>query len=579
MLIALAFAAVSCQKNNSGEDPDIPYEPQLCQHDSLAFVPSVQPTDSTCGVIEHYECPICHAMFLDVEKTCAIDDDVIWATSYVLGVDPYYETLDGIYIDINAEYKELSGADDNFAFSTIGLWLFKKVIEPKLGDMLKSLFAFHDGKGQGKTISPEVEAIVKQLSQIEGQLKRIADFFQEKEIREKVDKRQYELQALRAFTDPDFEILMGQIEGYSVNDVLPKERIDTIKMAVDDWYEHGITFIKEVGRSKDPYTNMTYMLEFINGTWSSSRTFPELYDHIAMKSTPWAIEGNKLREAMRAADVLSITKAYIMLSLYYQFHPRPLINKERYKEIKGLMVKYYNCMERFQVNPVEDNVIRWWWQDREGGSKLSEYALDKSIFHFEYLESNLDKAVKEKYDFSESYAGGLWRITEENIPVGSFLEFNDYKLLYKYLVDSKGELGKQKTLYEGIQSFGFTGLKSFKDGGRIVYRSKSHEFCGPRWEEKSEGYADYLYFSARGHYQNRHVFCLETALDEQAKRIDRYDKYYRKKAFFETYNPVPKKFKVIRLMDKGEKDGLEIQGISRSAKTDPYSPYISNPKE
>jgi len=318
------------------------------------------------------------------------------------------------------------------------------------------------------------------------------------------------------------------------------------------------------------------MLDYINGTWSS-KSFPELYDHIAMRSTPWAREGNNLREAMRSADILSLTEAYVMLSLYYYFNPK-LINQARYNLIKAKMKAYCECMERFQVNPVEENAIRWWWHDKQDGSKLDQYVLDKSIFHFEYLESNLDKAIAERYDFSVKNAEAMRRITEENIPVGSFLEFKDYKLIYKYLAESRGDGTANKTLYEGIKDAGFTNLVPFKDGGRIVYRSGAHGFCGEKYKTKSEGFSDYLYYSARyGGEGIANIFCLETALNENAKRMERRDNFYRKNAWFKTVD-IGNIFKIYYLYNKGERTGIEIQGVSRSAKLKAYEPYAPQPK-
>lgn len=471
-LASLTFAW-SCQK----EDAETPRWKQdesfTCQHDSLFFVPGVEPTDVECGCVDHYYCPQCGKCFSDGTCQLEIESPILWGTSLVLNAGEYFDFFETAFNEFGYMDEIASSKCELACLPSI-----KDLLVDNADDIIDNVFEFFDKEPDKTLIIKEgLKSISDNLLKVERAILGLAEMHKEEAIKKSINDRERKLFYLRNATHPCFMSVLNQISASKITSKkwsdLPAERVNNIKGIVDEWYStgvyNGITY-------EDCYITVSELLHFFNGFWTSVKSFPELYDQLAFKSTPWLHQANITRMMCRCSDIMTLTEAYTVMCLYYHFHPDN-ISQERIRLFNIEMKKYDSVLE---AHPADTEVVahtRWIWKNKASNEDLTPFKLHRDIWHFKNKASDkedlIDQSLNElmvsrKPSWYEEDLGAIAKVYNASLGPDNdkhnSISIGEQRIIYNYYRE-KG----MTDYYEMLIKAGFRNVTRYNENGRLVY--------------------------------------------------------------------------------------------------------------
>jgi len=490
-------SVISCEKDSTVHDRPAD-ELILCSHDSLSFFNGVEPTETECGCIEHYYCPQCGRYFSDAACKDEIESPVLWGTSLVINAEDYFDFFETAFYEYGFDDEITS---DRCALSFIPS--LKDILVEKAEDIIGDLFSFTEEEpDKGLIIQEGLKNISDNLLRVESAILGLAEMHEKAAIKQSVDDREKKLFYLRNATHPCFMSVMNEIVSVGKKcttwSELPADRVENIRSIVNEWEATGIY---NGNVYEDCYLNISELLHFFNGFWTSVKSFPELYDELAFRSTPWLHKANIPRMMCRCSDMITLTEAYTMMCLYYHFNTNN-ISTERIRLFNIEMKKYDSVLA---AHPADTEVVastRWIWRDKSKSADLSPFKLYRDIWHFndgqgDVIDRALNElAVSKLHWYNLAAMDYLYDATTDKGKRFS-IELDQQHLIYDYY-RKKGV----KDYYQMLTKAGFRNMTPYDNGGRLVFWIKDRHAFG---SDGDSGECYGLYFQSQYLYDGKTI--------------------------------------------------------------------------
>lgn len=502
-LLILALAAgsfCSCQKEEAEDiaTGDYDYQSHLfgaeCTHPNMEYNPASEPDESSFGWIEHYSCPDCGGCFSDSEGRYRIEEVIDWGTSYNLDASQYVSAFCDAYETI----IDAGTVEEGTAITAAAiLELLKKAALNELKEVYNKIVdVFHKkfGGPPAKTVNDYLAAIIDQLGNIENAISAVSSTLEKLQEKNLMIEREQGIFYLSNATHYCFKEVLNQFEGFDDGSKLTQDRKDKIKRIVNDWYAtgiyNGVTY-------EDCYTRISDLMHFFNG-YIASKPFPQMYDEIINKATPWKHEQEYMKYMMRISDVMTLTEAYFMLVLYLNFNPDGT-SAEKLKLLNNELLGYHKVIETYPVPHAEEKYFEWIWADKEGKCHMDAIYLDREVKHYtDTVPCDMDNwfsaVVEKKRKWCErEYPESIWKAGHSNDHPE--IDQTDGRVIWNYYYRAT----RVTDFYEMLRMIGFTKVTDFKNKGRIFFRDDA----GWKWDysfgkEKFWGRIGALRFEGNG---------------------------------------------------------------------------------
>lgn len=473
ILLILGVALVglaSCQKKDlDTETIDQQYSMlgATCSHDSMIHYSAVQPNDTSFGWVEHYYCPDCGGYFADPDGKQPLENVIIWGSSLNLNSTEEYMSIFSETYDYITSNPDAYGEENAWISGAAILDLLKNAALNELGEVLKKLLdVYHKATGPkpAPTVNDYLKQIMDQLGNIESAINAVSSTIKKLDEKNMMVERERNVFYMANATHPAFRAVLDQLEGVSDTSQVTADKKIKIQNIVDGWYNKGIYN----GVSYDNcYVKICDLMHFFNG-YVASKSFPQMYDEVVFASTPWKHEQEMSKFMIRIDDMMNLTEAYFMMTLYLYFHPDNT-SAEKLKLLTTELQAYHKVIDANPVPLHEKNFREWMWRDASGNTHLHEYYLNQKLYDYpmnhityyiyenKHLEWHKESTVRPLLNIA--------RTSNDNIAIFS----GEGYVIFNYYYNSHF----MTNFYEMLIKAGFENVVPFSKNGRIVFRDNA----------------------------------------------------------------------------------------------------------
>lgn len=303
-----------------------------CIAEELIHHAAVEPTDSTSGNIEYWECPDCGATYSDAEGKQSIYP-IRFPESYNLPLDVLFG-CDEALEQQNIDYKEIAKKGLGLLFKLIGS-KYEVTNEQLLEEM--------------KKLSAQIEQLSKDVA----------------ELRKAVDGLYKEVQNItlgRALSEYTSRIVLLQnttLKYYQIyQEIMNTDlSLDDRNAQINKLFEG---FQNELGAARLDAELLTLVQMYCeNPTFEhvTYRNIPEAQEKFTQNIYLWESEGYLLRTSITVTDFQRLASSYFIINAYLNWTGLPQ-NKQQMANLKTNLDKCYNTMEA-DLKRIEDRDTKY----------------------------------------------------------------------------------------------------------------------------------------------------------------------------------------------------------------------------
>ena len=293
-----------------------------CIAEELIHHAAVEPTDSTSGNIEYWECPDCGATYSDAEGKKSIYP-IIFPESYNLPLDLLF------------------GCDDALEQQNIA---YKEIIKKGLGLLVKLI---------GSKYEVTNEQLLEEMKKLSAQIEQLSQDVAK--LRTAVDGLYKEVQnitlgrALSDYTRKIVELQNTTLKYYQVYQDITgdKDQVRTLEeknAAINDLFKGFQNELGTAGLDSKLLTLLQMYCENTTFEQVTYRNIPEAQEKFTQNIYLWEHEGYLLRASITVTDFQRLASSYFIINAYLNWTGLPQ-NKQQMANLKTGLEKCDSTME------------------------------------------------------------------------------------------------------------------------------------------------------------------------------------------------------------------------------------------